>query len=287
MSVYSTRLRDVYLAVNGAEVSATIPAKMLGSFDVVAYIGGQNFSTTGAVAMEYEENGFQNVSSINLQRMAGGALTWNTPVDGLRAQASLFQAHDLDTVGSTDGQLLAVNGGGPGVNVYGNSSLDSIIQNLWSAVFSLEYTHKDLVVAAEYTREYGKVTTTSLTSEYINEPTGANPLPTTVVNTGTTYATNVGYRRLEGAYLSASYQVMPKLQVSLGRGIGFTDYDHRGLSYNRQWTLAARYDILENWLIKAEWDYVDGTEEVFQTENPNATLSRIWQIFAVKTTVDF
>jgi hypothetical protein len=80
---------------------------------------------------------------------------------------------------------------------------------------------------------------------------------------------------------------MPKLQVSLGRGIGFTDYDHRGLSYNRQWTLAARYDILENWLIKAEWDYVDGTEEVFQTENPNATLSRIWQIFAVKTTVDF
>ncbi len=285
MSVYSTRLRDIYLAVNGAEVSASCPAGMLGNFEIVAYAGGQNVSSTGELAMAYQDGGIQNISSIRIQRVLGGALTWNTPIDGLRAQGALLQIHHLEVVGSTDGYVVAVNGGGPGVNVYGNSSIDDIFPNLWSGVFSLEYSHKDLVVAAEYTREYGKNPTNVVTNTYINEPIGGGQ--STVVNTGTVYSTLGAYRRIEGGYLSASYEVMPRLQVSLGRGIAFTDYDHRGLSCNRQWTLAARYDILANWLVKAEWDYVDGTAEVFQTENPNATLSRIWQVFAVKTTVDF
>lgn len=285
MSVYSTRLRDVYLAVNGAEVNATLPAKMLGSFDVCLYVGGQNFSNTGAVAMEYENNGIQNIDSIKLQRMAGASLTWNTPLEGLRAQGSVFNAHNLEAIGTTNGQLVAPGAGPGGTDVLANLDLDSSLKDLWSTIVSLEYTHKELTIAAEYTREYGKVSTTSVASEYVNAPEGGGA--TVVTNLGTNTTTLASYRRLEGAYISAAYQVMPKLTVAAGRGIGFTDYDHRGLSYNRQWTLAARYDILENWLIKAEWDYVQGTQQLFQTENPNTTLSRVWQIYAIKTTVDF
>jgi hypothetical protein len=286
MSVYSTRLRDVYLAVNGAEVSATLPARMLGSFDASLYVGGQNLSNDGAVAMEYEDNGIQNISSIRLQRMAGAAVTWNTPVDGLRAQGSVFNAHHLETIGSTDGEVVAPGAGPGGSDVLANLDIDSSFQDLWSTILSLEYTHKELTLAAEYTREYGKVSTTSVASEYAAAPTGT-PGVTSNVNLGTTTTTLASYRRLEGAYVSAAYQCLPKLTVSAGRGIGFTDYDHRGLSYNRQWTLAARYDILENWLIKAEWDFVEGTQQLFQTENPNATLNRVWQVYAIKTTVDF
>jgi hypothetical protein len=58
------------------------------------------------------------------------------------------------------------------------------------------------------------------------------------------------------------------------------------LAFTRAWTVAARYDILDNWLVKAEWDFVQGTQEIFSMENP-AGITRDWQIFALKTTVDF
>jgi hypothetical protein len=183
-----------------------------------------------------------------------------------------------------DGTVVAAGAGPGGSNVMGNSTLDAQIPDFLSGIVSVEYQFHDLLVAAEYTREYGKITTTAVTSAYANVPAG--PGVTQTVNLGTTTTSTPTYQRLEGAYLSASYRFLPKLDVSLGRDIGFADYDHRGLACNRQWTVAARYDILDNWLIKAEWDFVQGTDEVFQSENPNG-IRRVWDIVSLKTTVDF
>jgi hypothetical protein len=74
MSVYSTRLRDVYLAVNGAEVYGTAPRRCVwAASTVVFYVGGQSFENNGAVAKDVENAGeFSAVNSINLQRMVGG-----------------------------------------------------------------------------------------------------------------------------------------------------------------------------------------------------------------------
>jgi len=291
MSVYSTRLRDVYLAVNGAELYGTVPARALGSFDGVFYVGGQNFENNGAVAKDVENAGsFTAVDSIDLQRMVGGALTWNTPLDGLRLRASGFDAHHLRISGT--GGLPAFDANGNPIaypaGAYGTDNLESTFKDFFSTVLSVEYQFHDLLIAAEYTREYGKITTTSVLNVYVPQPVlGPPPAPPVVVYGGQTTTTTVSYYRPEGAYVSAAYQLVPKLEVSLGRGIGFADYEHRGLSCNRQWTLAARYDILSNWLVKAEWDFVQGTEALFQSENPGTTLNRTWQIYAIKTTVDF
>ncbi len=290
MSVYSTRLRDVYLAVNGAEVYGTLPAKALGSLDGVFYVGGQNFDNNGAVAKDVENAGsFTAVNSINLQRMAGGALTWNTPLDGLRLRASGFDAHNLRISGS--GGLPPNDASGNPINypagAYGTDQLQSTFKDFYSAVLSIEYQYHDLMIAAEYTREYGKITTTSVLNTYVPEALGPPPAPPVVVYAGQTSTTAVSYYRPEGVYVSAAYQIMPKLGVAAGWGLAFADYDNRGLSCNRQWTIAARYDILSNWLIKAECDFVRGTEELFVSENPGTTLNRLWQIYAIKTTVDF
>jgi hypothetical protein len=291
MSVYSTRLRDVYLAVNGAEVYGTAPAGALGSVDGVFYIGGQSLENNGAVAKDVENAGeFSAVNSINLQRMVGGALTWNTPLDGLRLRASGFDAHNLRITG-TGGLPTNDASGNPiayPAGAYGTDNLQSTFKDFFSTVLSLEYQFHDLMIAAEYTREYGKITTSSVLNTYVPEPAlGPPPAPPVVVYAGQTTTTAVTYYRPEGAYVSAAYQLMPKLGVSLGWGLGFADYDNRGLSSNRQWTLAARYDILSNWLVKAECDFVRGTEELFVSENPGTTLNRIWQVYAIKTTVDF
>jgi hypothetical protein len=291
MSVYSTRLRDVYLAVNGAEVYGTVPAKALGNFDGVFYVGGQNFGNNGSVAKDVENAGaFSAVDSINLQRMVGGALTWNTPLDGLRLRASGFDAHNLRIAGT--GGLPTYDANGNPIaypaGAFGTNQLESTFKDFYSAVLSVEYQFHDLLIAAEYTREYGKITTTSVLNVYVPQPVlGPAPAPPVVIYGGQTTTTMVTYYRPEGAYVSAAYQLVPKLEVSLGRGIGFADYEHRGLSYNRQWILAARYDILSNWLVKAEWDFVQGTEELFVSENPGAALNRTWQIYTIKTTVDF
>jgi hypothetical protein len=291
MSVYSTRLRDVYLAVNGAEVYGTVPARALGSFDGVFYVGGQNFENNGAVAKEVENAGaFSSVDSINLQRMVGGALTWNTPIDGLRLRASGFDAHHLTISGSGGLPTLDANGNPIDypAGAYGTDQLESTFTDFYSGVLSLEYQYHDLLIAAEYTREYGKITTTSVLNTYVPEPVlGPAPAPPVVVYAGQTTTTMVSYYRPEGAYVSAAYQLEPKLGVSVGWGLGFADYENRGMSCNRQWTLAARYDIFSNWLVKAECDFVNGTEELFMSENPGTTLNRIWQIYAIKTTVDF
>jgi hypothetical protein len=291
MSVYSTRLRDVYLAVNGAEVYGTVPAKALGSFDGVFYVGGQNFENNGAVAKDVENAGaFSSIDSIELQRMVGGALTWNTPLEGLRLRASGFDAHNLRISGS--GGLPSLDANGNPISypagAYGTDQLTSTFKDFYSAVLSIEYQYHDLLLAAEYTREYGKITTTSVLNTYVPQPVlGPPPAPPVVIYAGQTTTTSVAYYRPEGAYLSAAYQLMPKLGVAAGWGLAFADYDNRGLSCNRQWTLAARYDIFSNWLIKAECDLVRGTEELFASENPGTPLNRIWQIYAIKTTVDF
>jgi hypothetical protein len=288
MSVYSTRLRDVYLAVNGAEIYGTIPSKTLGSLDAVAYIGGQNFATDGAVAAAFEDDGYSTVSSVSVERVEGASLTWNTPLEGFRLRASALDAHNIQVAGTADGTVLDAGGGPGGANVLGNSTLNGEIRDFCSGILSMEYQYRDLILAAEYTREYGKISTNSVTSAYVNAPNPppAPPGSTSTLNLGSTAANTVSYIRLEGAYVSASYRVAPKCDVSIGRGIAFSDYDHRGLSYNRQWAFAARYDILDNWLIKAEWDFVQGDQEVYQTENPSG-IRRVWDIIAVKTTVDF
>ncbi len=287
MTVYSERLRDVYLAINGAEMYASLPSSCLGSLDAVAYIGGQNYEggDHGSVALEFENTGyFNSVTSVRVQRIVGGALTLNAPVEGLRARVSLFDAHHLEVVGADNGVLVSPGAGPLGSDVYGNTAIDATMQDLWSGILSLEYQYHNLLLAAEYTREYAKVTGQNATSLYANVPLGGGASGT--ADLGTATSANVVYRRLEGGYLSAAYRLTPKSEIALVRGIGFADYQHRGLSFTRQWTLAARYDILENWLVKAEWEYVQGTQEAFALENPGG-LSRNWQIFALKTTVDF
>jgi hypothetical protein len=287
MTVYSERLRDVYLAINGAELYASLPSASFGSLDAVAYIGGQNYAggDSGSVALEFENSGyFNSVSSVSVQRIVGGALTWNAPFEGLRARVSLFDAHHLEVIGADNGVLVSPGAGPLGSDVYGNTAIDAIMQDLWSGILSLEYQYHDLLVAAEYTREYARVTGQNSTSLYANVPLGGGASGT--ADLGTATSTNIVYRRLEGGYLSAAYRITPKSEIALVRGLGFADYQHRGLSFTRQWTLAARYDILENWLVKAEWEFVQGTQEVFALENPSG-MSRNWQVFALKTTVDF
>ncbi len=291
MSVYSTRLRDVYLAVNGGEVYGTLSAKTLGNFDGVFYIGGQTIKNDSAVAKDVENGGaVTTVDSINLQRMMGGSVTWNTPLEGLRLRASGFDAHNLRISGSGGLPQFDANGNPIAypAGAFGTDSLTSTFKDFYSGVVSLEYQYRDLLIAAEYTREYGKITNTSVVNSYIPEPLlGPPPTPPVVVYGGQVTTTTSTYYRPEGAYISAAYQLMPKLNVAAGYGIAYSDYDHRGIAYNRQWTLAARYDILSNWLVKAECDLVQGTEELFQSENPGATLNRTWQVYAIKTTVDF
>jgi hypothetical protein len=285
MTVYSTRLRDVYIAIDGAQVYASLPCASFGSLDAVLYIGGQSYDSSGSVAMEYENTGyFNSVDSVTVQRIIGGALTWNSPIEGLRARASLFDAHHLEVDGANDGTLVAAGGGPLGSNVLGNTAITSTMQDLWSGILSLEYQFHDLVVAGEYNREYGKVNAQNATSLYANVP-GAGGT-TTAVNLGSAYTAMTDYRRMEGAYLSASYRITQKCDLALVRSVGFADYQHRGLAFTRAWTVAARYDILDNWLVKAEWDFVQGTQEIFSMENP-AGITRDWQIFALKTTVDF
>jgi len=154
---------------------------------------------------------------------------------------------------------------------------------IWSGVVSLEYQYRSLLFAAEYVRDYGKDLVDVTSHAYMNLPNGPG---TSRVDLGTSTTNAVGYDRQEGGYASLSYNVLPKLAVAVGRGVHYGDYKNRGVAWHRSWTVSARYDILSNWLIKAEWESNNGTDQLLHSENPNGYHEN-WQVFALKTTVDF
>ncbi len=263
MSVYNPRWRDLMLAVNGVGLRASINADAGGSFDFMGFVGNQNFDADEGAIHDVMVDGGMQPTSLKTQAVEGANVTWNTPVEGLRLKYSLFDGNDFEASGTSLGGAVPVG-----------EYIAIDIPHYWDNIFSIEYQTGDLTLAGEYRYNYLDGT---YTGDFVP---GAGQFLVEYAHI---------YQRTDATYISAAYRVHPKVEVLGGWQWSSekTTGAQTATSKWYAWNAAVRYDIIDHWLIKAEYQWTHGSGLVRAAEQRDGTIEETWGYFALKTTFDF
>lgn len=256
MAVYNPRWREIILAVNGFGATATLSAGALGTFEFNGFIGDNNFDASEGVLHDTFGDIGMDTSSISVQSIRGGQITWNTPLEGLRAKYSLVDAAEFEASGT------ALAGGA----FIAGTDMSFTIPNYWDNIFSLEYQWNNLTLAGEYDYTF-----------FHSTLAGNVGIPIEIEGTTATHST----------YISAAYRLHAKWEVLGGWQWSESDDSQAGKSKWYALNAAVRYDITDHWLIKAEYQWTHGDDLLRGAEQEDGTTEEIWSFFALKTTFDF
>lgn len=255
MSVYNPNFRDIFIAVNGAAAGTNLRTGALGTFGLFGFFGGQTIDEDGPLGAAFVNPELNNtVDSISVKHQAGGALTWETPLEGLRLKGSFMGSNQL----AVETHILAA-----APPFVGTVEVPISMPHYYNSIVSAEYQHGDLTLAAEYSNAQGKIIT---------------ELPPMLGG-----GTNVQHLRTQGAYGSAAYRFLERWEA-LGAYVWSYESEivHDPVaSFNRGVVVALRCDITDHWLIKGEFQRNRGTAFVSDGDD------EYWSLFAVKTTFDF
>lgn len=272
MTVYPTTFRDLVIAANGFQLSGALRAGSIGSYDWSAFVGTQNVDNrTGTPIADQFGQGYFSMTGMNVKRMDGASLTWNTPLDGLRIKGSFMHATDLTVTGQVQSSAGAISFPATGVTY--------IVPTWSSVIFGSEFQRGNWVLAAEYLNEYYKVN-----YDYSADVDAVLPGP----------AHNEEYQRMQGAYGSVAYRFHPQWETTVGYQWMMTEdglsrtaaNDDLRRNEHRAVSIALRFDPVDHWLIKVEYQRIAGTMNIARADNPQG-MSEYWNLFALKTTFDF
>jgi hypothetical protein len=278
-TVYNEQLRDFFAGQPGGQVYGNVRAGPVGSFNYSfavfktlvdedesvwanGFIDGILLRT--GLAMAQNPNAFPKDSwDFDNQISYSGSLQWETPLYGLRFGGTYWY-QDTDIEIQTKNPMLP--------------KLDVAQKLDYYTIYSAEYVYNQWRFAAEY-----------MMYKFSNDIGG-----------------NVDVRKGDGIYGQVNYRVNEKLELSAGYGIAYGNTDDKDgddwvqlgqilqnpeqypdyLAWQKDFTLAARFDINMNWLVKLEWHYIDGVNQLYVSDNPGG-FDRYWNFFAIKTTYTF
>lgn len=260
-SVYPAGNRDYLLAQTGAEAYGRLNFGEAGLVDYRLYSGTIFVDTPPSAGSSIQ------VTGLNVPYIIGSRLLWETPVTGLRTGGSIqYLRLDADVLydSTITGPLIAAGELPTGFNGKVSAQIPIL---LW--VGSVEYTMRDVLIAAEYSRWH------------IMELKSDQPALLPDSNSVSERFYIMGDYRLNnwfhpGAYYSAL----------------FPNADKRGGKENGWHDIAAsfRFDINSFWLVKVEGHYMRGTAGLTRSLNGNKPLTDLegnWGALLIKTTVYF
>ncbi len=257
MSLYNPVVRDFNSAFNGGMIYGSVGIGKAGSLDYKLFYGAVPMSPKQGVADFFNNTGLYTspgVVNVGMDYSAGGQLFWSTPVTGLKLGYSYSFFKNL--VGS--GKFAYF----PTGDVFLN------IPKYNYHTFSAEYIRDAWTFAAEYQRVGGN---------------------TSVVNP---FGTTAGKGDSANWYVSAARRLNDKFEV----GTYYASAENKNpaagsldaANHNRDWAFSVRYDLNEHILFKAEYHFVDGRMNMFNTlRTPNPAMQDDTSFFAVKTTLSF
>ena len=261
-SIYDSRLRDFQASFDGAAFYGSVSVGH-SSFDYKVFYGKIPMKTDSGVADYFNTTGLYanppGVQSIGEDSVRGAALTWNTPINGLRFGTTYSYMTNIDVVGP----FAAV----PKYNTAINLSKS-------------EYTG----VSAEYTN--GPWT---LNGEYL-----VNHIHTSVVLPSLIAPATHSIAQYTGYYVSVARKIGSKFEV--GTYYDTTTNDKAAATVvpattkRHDWTVAVRYDFNDHLLFKIEGHYINGEKDMFNVpgvENPPKSTKDSMFLFAAKTTLSF
>ncbi len=253
--VYSISFRDVTLAVDGLTAYGTFATPSAGDFEYNLYYGFLNIPENGSVKQAL---GADEVDS-HMKYTAGGNLIYNTPLEGLRFNLSYGYTKDWDL----NATINTVQNLPPTfAPVIVSAQLDLNVESFITRSVGAEYTIGDWIFAAEYLTRTGTF-----------RQAGASVFD---IRWGAWYV-QADYR-LDDRWAFAAYYADYLDDRDDTDGSGYTiDYS----AWQKDLAFAARYDINDNWNVKAEVHIINGTALADTNDEED------WEMFALKTTVTF
>jgi len=269
-TMYTESARDSFLQTKGIGIYGTIDARVMGMFRYLALYGTTAIDAEGGTAQLLEEattavslnllggGGLLqalvrgDISGFNVERTYTISLEWQLPVEGLRIAGS-FNRIDYTF------DLSLTIAGTPIVQL-DNQLLE---QENWTA--SIEYTVYDLLLTAEIIRAYAF-------GIHIQG-----------------WYTMASYRLFDWLSFGAYYgEYYPDESDKSGRSPGLlADYQ----AWQKTISSFVRFDINENWLVKAEYQYNNGVAALSRQDNLNnagfASFDQYWNLLAFKVTFNF
>ena len=248
--IYPTRAREILLSTDGVKLYGS-----LDQFDWAVYGGQRQLQTDGDFASWFAFNfRLAEVNQIESDFLTGGQVKWNTPIAGLSTSVAGIWLSGLELSGVSE--LAPLN-------------IHVSIPNWYGATAGLLYETGAFTLATEYLRYYAPRTST-------RTPVGGGP--STVVED--TYSN-------DAAYVSCTWHARPWLDCYVAlEGNWDEPTDRHGRPYTQAAVAALSLRPTSHWMLKAEYRYAHGTNDVEARLNPNG-IAMDWQVLAFKTTVDF
>jgi hypothetical protein len=191
---------------------------------------------------------------------------WQAPVEGLQAGVSAQALRlEADTMldAATAARLQRQGAISPGFLGPVALAVDALL-----GVASVEYAANELVLAAEYSR--WQVDIDASVRAFAPDDRTVS----------------------ERAYVLSTYRVTPWFVPGLYYSVLFTDINRREGHDMYQHDVAGtlRFDVNDNWIVKLEGHYLNGTAALRSSDNGNRPLSELspdWGLFLIKTTAYF
>lgn len=287
-SVYDETRRNLLVASQGGQIYGNIQFGDAGDLDYAAYGGQINFSDDSPTLDAFlgfaqmadnmmnggvPTNTLTSISADN-EYVYGGRLVYNTPVDGLRIGASVFEGKaDFRVSGVVNNTTNPVN-----------SLLRVRLEQMY--IGSLEYATPYFTFSGEYIQfeqpaEYNGV-------QVAPSPFLANPDDSmgyygmlTVPMPG---KENISFTLLYDAYYRDKSD-KDGVDQSIANG-GMPEH----YFYREDFGVGCRIDISDNWIIKAEWHDIEGADLLtsYFNDSPGSFITKKdWNYYIVKTSFNF
>lgn len=261
-SIYPTKQRDYLLAQTGVELYGYASLGAAGALDYRLFGGSIFLDDSG---LSTPGSPFQ-VTDVHIPFIVGGRLLWETPLPGLRAGASVQVGRlDIDVYFDREAWLPVQMAGALPQGFDGNVATELPVA-MW--VGSVEYSLRDLTLAAEYSRWSVEIESSA---------------PALVPEDSNTS---------ERMFALASYRLTTWLQPGVYYSLFFTDVTDRDRrsTHQHDTALTLRFDLNAYWLLKLEGHYLHGTAQLEAGLNggtPRSELEPDWFLFLAKTTAYF
>lgn len=262
-SVYNENKRALLVGAWGGSIYGNIFLNSWGDLKYQAYYGKVDFREDSGQARGIErliksiaqQKSLGPVANFDAENeyVYGGSLIYCTPLEGLRFGFSYF-------TGETD--FSFTTNGTPGTAQGNNKDF---------YVFSAEYAKRNWTLATEYT-----------------EFTGDRKVLGTDIPDG----------RSQGGYLLFCYHLSENLALSALYDLFYADKNDRDgssfsangqpdfLGWRKDFAAAVRWDITDQWMIRAEYHNVDGAALQLPIFNPTG-VERYWSYYVLKTSFNF
>lgn len=263
-SVYIETTRDYYTRMWGLELYGEIPLNRFGSLSYRALVGTYTpDEEDSGLRRIIEDQGPFEVKDFDNGVQYNGSLQWHTPLDGLRLGITSWKQHDFQSTIENRAPL--------GPTIPAGRSWEAESDNE-TTVYSAEYLWNELTLAVEYQH---RKTASSVKDILPKEE-----------------------RRSEGYYAGAAYRFADWFEAGAYYSASYSDKDDkdgdryqllgqpRHRSWQKDFALSLRFDVNDYWVVKLEGHRMDGTDDLYVSDNADG-LEEDWFLFAAKATFSF